>query len=97
MPEHIKLLSPWFQNVLFDRRSSLRERFHLKPARDFANYLRTSVDEHSLQIDTGATVRRVLASGDGFEVLTDSGTANRVCLSTQPDIFPSPGSQTFRA
>lgn len=95
MPEHMKLLSPWFQNVLFDRRTPLSERFSLKPAQDFAEYLRTSAGKHGLQIETGAAVQRVLAAGDGFEVLTDAGPRQARLLVNATGYFAKPWMPDF--
>ena len=95
MPEHMKLLSPWFQNVLFDRRTSLRDRFSLQPAQKFADYLRASAEQHDLRIETGVAVRRVLASGDGFEVLTDAGARQSRLLVNATGYFAKPWMPTL--
>lgn len=71
MPRHLKLLSPWSQNVLFDRHTTLRERYTLKPAREYAAYLRCAVERFDLSIETGVKVRRVAPARDGFEVTSD--------------------------
>ncbi len=83
MPTGLRLLSPWYQNVLFDRRWRLRDLFRLVPAGEFANYLDAEAKRHALSVSVDQVVQGVSKHGDIW--IVDAGSRyyarNVVCAS----------------
>lgn len=63
MPTGLKLLSPWYQNVLFGQSWNIADLFRLVPAREFAAYLRDQSARLRLPVRCGVHVRSLQLEG----------------------------------
>lgn len=84
MPTGLKLLSPWYQNILFHQRWGPRDLHRLVPARDFAAYLEEQSSRLRLPIQCQCPVRALHRDGRGWMIESDRRTlrARRVVNAT---------------
>lgn len=92
MPDSLKLLSPWFQNTLFERKSSLSNYYSLKPARNYAEYLREECHRLNLRASTAVKVENVEIQDGVFEVNASGSVFSSQRLINATGYFSSPWS-----
>ena len=68
MPTNLKLLSPWYQNSLFQTPFLLPDLFRLVSARTFASYLTQQSKAHQLPVLARQPVKNVCKAGDSWIV-----------------------------
>lgn len=74
MPRNLKLLSPWSQNVLQGTTTGLVDKFQLRTAREFAEYLQQYSVRNQLPVITNARVTRLEKTAQGQFVAETAGS-----------------------